>query len=139
VVREYSLSQTVQTDFGARTASYSVGTDCSSPRRQSSRGVKLTIWLHLVLPRLRMIGAKPPFLSEPSWRPQEYIYLLLNCIYVPGKNSLCLATPLMNIVILLLNVYCNYIAYCTFDSTACCKLLLSHVLYTLSRSLSFIK
>jgi hypothetical protein len=58
--RNFSLHHHVPTGFGARPASYSMGTRNSFPGSKNGRGVKLTTHLHLV-PRSRMRGAIPPF------------------------------------------------------------------------------
>ena len=67
------------------------------------------------------------------------VFLIIYVVFVDGNIPLYVTTPLVNIVILLLNVYDNCIVCSTFYFTVGCKLLFSHVLCTLSRSPSVIK
>jgi hypothetical protein len=63
----FSLHHRVQTDSGAHSASYPMGTGYSFGGGEAAGVVKLTTHLHLVL-GLRMRGATPPLLNTSSWR-----------------------------------------------------------------------
>jgi len=77
--RDFYLLRNVQTSFGTRPASYSMGTGRPLPG-WSGRGVKPTNHLHK-MPRLRICETIPPFTYTPSWYAQGQHYLHLYRFY----------------------------------------------------------